>query len=96
MNSKSHRFLDENGSFLRTLGPEPDSDSWGAGGSILQSLQVYKTGFRFPPYKYDPDASPGSVVSLSWRRNGQPVASRRIISPTLVRPRFEIRPSFTF
>jgi hypothetical protein len=53
---------------------------------VVQRLQVYSTGYKFPPYKYDPDASPGTAVGLSWRRNGQPVTSRRVLSPTLVRP----------
>ena len=58
----------------------------GAGESVLQQLQVYSTGYKFPPYKYDPDESPGTVVGLTWRRNGQPVTSRRVLSPTLVSP----------
>ena len=63
---------------LVLTGPSAQSsDFWRAGGSILQRLQIYRTGFKFPPYQYDPDAPPGSVVGLSWRRNGQPVTSRR-------------------
>ncbi len=56
-----------------------------AGESVLQNLKVYSTGYKFPPYKYDPEASPSTAVRLTWRRNGQPVASRRVLSPTLVR-----------
>ncbi len=57
-----------------------------AGTLVVQFLQVYSTGYKFPPYKYDPDASPGTAIGMSWRRNGQPVTSRRVLSPTLVRP----------
>ena len=58
--------------------------TWSAGGSVLQNLQIYSTGYKFPPYKYDPEVSPGTAVGLSWRRNGQPVTSRRVLSPTMV------------
>ena len=46
---------------------------------------IVRTGQKFPPLKYDPDATPDTSVVSAARRNGQLVSTRRILRPTLVR-----------
>ena len=48
---------------------------------------VTKTGEKFPPHGYDPNAPPGSVVVNATRRNGQIRVTRRAGKPIAVSSR---------
>ena len=47
---------------------------------------ITRTGDKFPPHGYDPNAPPGSVVVNTTRRNGQIRVTRRAGKPIAVRP----------
>jgi hypothetical protein len=48
------------------------------------ALVITKTGVKFPPHDYDPNATPGTVVTNVTRRNGQIEYTRRIANPIKV------------
>ena len=48
---------------------------------------ITKTGEKFPPHGYDPNAPPGSVVVNTTRRNGQIRVTRRAGKPIAVSSR---------
>jgi hypothetical protein len=47
---------------------------------------ITKTGEKFPPHGYNPNALPGSIVVNTTRRNGQLVVHRRNSKAIVVRP----------
>ena len=49
-----------------------------------EDIRIIRTGQKFPPHKYDPDASPDMTTVAGSRRNGQTVWSRRVLQPTRV------------
>ena len=50
-----------------------------------ERIVIYRTGQKFPPHKYDADASPDTATVVVARRNGQFSSHRRVLKPTLVR-----------
>ena len=48
-------------------------------------IVITKTGEKFPPHGYDPNAAPGAIVTNTTRRNGQVHITRRAGKPIVVR-----------
>jgi hypothetical protein len=51
---------------------------------VAPKIVILKTGEKFPPHGYDPNALPGSVVVNTTRRNGQIHIVRRAGKPIVV------------
>jgi hypothetical protein len=45
---------------------------------------IVRTGDKFPPHGYDPNAAPGAIVTNTTRRNGQVRITRRAGKPIVV------------
>ena len=56
----------------------------------LPKIYITRTGDKFPPFKYDPTATPDMLVVATTKRNGQVERVRRVLQPTMVRQ--QIRP----
>ena len=51
----------------------------------LPKIYIARTGDKFPPFKYDPTATPDMLEVNTTRRNGQVETVRRVLQPTMVR-----------
>jgi hypothetical protein len=56
----------------------------------LPKIRIVKTGEKFPPLKYQADASPDTAIVPIARRNGQIVHARRVLQPTMVSSKLSI------